>query len=303
MASSKLLCKNDSSMRRLILFSLMFFAVVVSGQETQTQSRPAETSVYHHPAGLEFHYPSNWMVRYAQFGGLEMVPPDQQRNPTGITEGFFIWGIGGSFTGPADPTLISYLNKIILQMLPFLNQQDQIEEVQVNGLPGRIISWSGSSTDGVSITARCFALTNSGNAYTVIMLGSADRMAAREPSIREIFNSFRFTQATRDNVLVGNWSSTATPAQAQPGEPMLQIELRSNGGFTFKDSSASTDQDSGEFTGQWYSAAGRLCFVVPESFFLNFDYEMDGPPGSRKLTLKHTTFTTTLFETPSKKKQ
>lgn len=265
------MCKNDCAMKTFILMVLFFFAITLHAEDTKT---------YRHPAGLQFQYPAAWNVRDASMAELEFAPPDQEKNAQGLTEGYLLWGIGGSFQNPTDPTLIQYLDKVITQMAPFLKRVDQAEKIS----SGTEILWSGSSPDGMAVTARLLVETHDGAAYVILMMGSEDRIKLREPAFRQIFTSFHFDDGQRDASLAANWSSgDATQTQAA-SDASLKIDIQKDGTFAFEDSS----QDSaGYLKGKWYASGGKLCFIAPDSFFIDFQYEIAGQPGSRKLTLHH----------------
>jgi hypothetical protein len=301
-----IVCKNDIAMKQLYLIAFLLIAFTVAAQEPQTQSRPSEAeSVYHHPVGLEFRYPAGWTVREASSGEAELVPPDQQKNDKGFTEGFLLWGIGGSFTGPADAALSGYLNALVTRMAPFLKQDGDPNAFDGGGSPAMILSWSGASEDGIQVAAKAFVESRGSFAFALVMLGTQERMAFREAVIRGMVASFRFVEQARDPALVGSWKSPPAAAQTQAAVDMgVQMELHPDGTFEFTDSTGAGANGGDQLSGHWYASEGRLCFVYPESFFLNFRYDLAGEPGERKLTLRHASGGfQVLIETPAPKQE
>ena len=298
----RVVCKNDWAMKGCFLIVFLLSALAIAAQEPQTQSRPANAPpVYHHPVGLEFSYPSDWTVRDSQSGEAELIPPDQQRNERGFTEGFLLWGVGGNFEGPVDSSLSAYVNALVKRTVPFLKQDGEPGKFKGGRSPAMVLSWSGASEDGIQVSAKAFVESHGSFAFALMMLGTQERMAFREPAIREIVSTFRFVEGKRDPALAGTWKSAAAAAQTQSApDAGMEVDLRADGSFVFLDSSAG----GGALNGSWYAGNGRLWFVYPESVFLNFGYELEGEPGARKLTLRHSSGGfQTLIETPSRKQE
>ncbi|HSP07408.1 MAG TPA: hypothetical protein VLR94_09535 [Acidobacteriota bacterium] len=215
-----------------------------------------------------------------------------------------LWGIGGSFAPPVDTSLSGYLNVLVTKMAPFLKQDGDPQKLDAAAGPAMTVSWSGTSDDGMKVTARTFSVVHESFAFVLVMLGNQERMALREAVVREIFASFRFSQGVRDRALTGNWQSPAAAAQTQPaGDAGIWMELRPDGSFELQEPDPDSEGE-GRISGTWYAADGSICFVYPESFFLNFRYELGGAPGSRKLTLRHSSGATQVLveALPEKKK-
>ena len=268
-----------SAMWKSFLFLALLMYPLPGSAQSQSVPSPAMQS-YRHPTGFVFEYPAGWKLQDVSFAEAQLVPQDQAANEKGVTEGFFLWCVGGKFKEPDDEKLIAYFDSIVTRLAPFLKRTS--EASIENGRS--VIEWSGKSEDDQLVYARAGILPHASFAFGIVMIGTKERLDARKSIFQEMLNSFRIEDFTRDFELIGRWGTPSAATQTQSADGM-EMEIRMDGSFVFDDRTAGTETP--QLSGEWYAVDGLLSFVLPESVSLRFGYELEGKPGERKLILHH----------------
>jgi hypothetical protein len=266
------------------LIAALFLTTSVSGGVLEEYLR--------HPAGLEFQYPPEWNAKEGSFGDVELIPPDQSMSAQGATEAYFICGLGLDPAKSMQEQVGVQLKELISGIAPFLKASGEPESFLGKRVQGLVYTFEGKRGDGYEVRSRVFVLSEKDVAFALVALGFRQHVVKREPAISEIFGTFIQKKLAVDPSLTGLWmtsqnqiSSTQTQNESSGNNEM---QLDPNGTFVTLIQSPETEGMKNILnTGRWYSKGNRLYFVSAGNLGLMFRYQLEGEPGSRKLTLTH----------------
>jgi hypothetical protein len=245
-----------------------------------------------HPAGLEFQYPSEWNAKEGSFGDVELTPPDQSMSANGATEAYFICGLGLDPAKSMEEQVEEQLKELIGGIAPFLKASEGPESFLGKKVQGFVYTYEGKRSDGYDVISRIFVLPGKDVAFALVSLGLRENVVKREPSLGEIFGTFALKKLPIDSSLPGFWmtSQNQISTQTQEGSSAEhnEIQLESDGTFVTLIQSPETEGMKNTLnTGRWYSRGNRLYFVSAGNLGLIFRFQLEGEPGTRKLTLIH----------------
>jgi hypothetical protein len=269
------------------LFLLLFVVLSLS------TSGMAQTEYLRHPAGLEFKYPNEWTINEATFADLELVPPDQNVSASGPTEAYFVWGLGLDAAKSQEEQIANQLKELMEGIASFLKPVGDPEAFLGKRVQGLVYTYEGKRPDGFEVRSRVFVLPEKDVAFALVALGLRENIVKREASVSEMFGTFLQKNVTVDSKLTGLWITPETgipPVQSQNSSApeRNEMQLEADGSFvTLMQSPYDKALVNTLNSGKWYAKGNRLYFISAGNVGLMFRYELEGQPGSRKLTLVH----------------
>jgi hypothetical protein len=273
------------------LFFLVFLLFVSAAIANQS---------FTHPSGLSFQYPDGWVVRDSPFADFELVPPDPGSNELGATETYFQWEFQFE---PSEQKIIENVEVLIPRIVPFLKRTGEVEHFNNGQQKCIALNWSGTDENGAEVWSRVFIISEKSVTVALVALGEKQRLDSRDAAIRSILSTYQFGEAQRDQTLLGNWGSIAKEPcsngdKTGTSEIKSSLQLNASGNFQMSESAHFTGCEEAEgkkgdydeaFDGTWFASKNKLFLISSSNMSMTFEYQLQGQPGSRTLSLNHST--------------
>ena len=253
---------------------------------------------YSHPVGFSFWYPGDWKVTPAE-DGLQLIPPDPKANADGPLEVYMLTADSAAgISKPDDPRVISYLDKALRSIAPFLKKSSAPEPLTTSHGQGAVLDWAGHNPKNIPILARAYVTLLKGYGVALVAMGERAQIEARDPQARQIFTTFGFGEGERDAALVGSWHLLSTSAisnnspfetawtRAQAvNEQTSSLKIRGDGTWTRTDKRHMLvgaagiwleDKSSSSASGTWSAGGGKLYMIWKDKSWEEYSYQLDG---------------------------
>lgn len=182
------------------------------GEGPEHNGQPAATAVnegwlrYAHPMGGAFEHPADWRVM-EQPGMLLLVPPDLQQGRE------LLIAFGGAAQGAASATgaeVVRFLDTSMQQMNPTARRVGEPTPAQTGAGQGAVYTYQGQHpTTGEQVMARIYVIIAKDMAVGFSLIGDAQTLAKRRPTMDRVFGSFTLGAAQLDPRLLGAWHGEA----------------------------------------------------------------------------------------------
>lgn len=287
-----------------------------TGEKPIATGKPAEAAddkwvpvargkVYKHPTGGVLRYPQDWQVKEAD-EVLQLIPPNQGTAPEVL---YFVAAEDAEgITRPDDPQLIEAAEEQVTQFAPLLRRVGSVESVKSGANAGAKLAWEATGQNGQVIRAHLYITILKGQAVYLAGLGTRQRINQDDPTLREIFSTFAWSEAQIDRELIGVWHYWSYSSSGLGGSGMSSTEtrractLKADGTFTWEGStegyiSAANKDSLGEVTskgaaaskrgsgakGTWAAGEGKLYLTHDDGTYVAVKYTVKGEKGNRVL--------------------
>jgi hypothetical protein len=239
-----------------------------------------DPQTFRHPTGFTFQYPQGWTL--SDTGeGIELKPAEPKTNADGVTEKYMVLTqTVPDATRADDPWVIRYYENQLLMVAPFLERTgDPGPALTVSGR-GVAVTWEGKGARGSMIRARAYITAIEKFGVVLAGMGSRDQIAARDLTLRQIFATFRVTEAKRDERLAGTWRANLLTPGSLTGVTRT-LTLRPNGTCLIEDAGGREPR-----RGRWGTTEGKLHIAWPSGYTDSYTYELRATDGRRSLRLQ-----------------
>lgn len=275
------------------------------GSAARAESAPKAESdwkLFKHPTGLSLRHPADWRIQEAPDGsGYLLLPPGVA--PGG--EEFYLVGgqAAGDIATAEDPRLAEAAEQLMAQAAPLLQRKGAAEKVRAAASPGISLAWESSQ----GARARMFVTILQGQAIGITGIGTKEKIAAREETLRKIFETLSSGEASLDRSLAGTWRRVGTTTldardnagrlqASSAGDHHHAVQLRPDGSCSSRESSRTIAVgqgvaiDTGDQvttkSGRWSAGEGKLVLTWDGEAPEEYGYVLSGEPGQRQLIIK-----------------
>lgn len=261
--------------------------------------------VFKHHLGFTFRYPEDWSVREeASVGGLMLTPPGHKAGPQGPEELYVITGQPApGITKVDDPQVVSFLDASVAQILPVLRRSAEPKAIASGSGPGMLLVYEGKNPEGKDLRARLSVCLIEGFGVTFTAVGLAEHIDARKGAVQEMFETFGYSEAEKDEKLLGAWFSETFQSVKSPDSGLdlttkMTMILRKDGTFArVARTLGIADTKSGDYAvdtggkkaavdGRWSTRAGHVYLIWNDGTYSDYEYYVQGAPGSREMLFK-----------------
>ena len=266
-------------------------------------SAPAKQAgtVYRHPTGISFWYPSDWSTKMLS-GILQLVPPGAGNSPE-TYETYYITAenvANAGITDPNHPAVFQYLENQMLmlgqELGVFFQRSGTAIPVTTSQGNGIRIDWAAQSNIG-PVKARTYVSIIRNYGLVIAGVGVKNLLSLREKDILQIFSSFGVGKGKLDFQLAGTWHLTSTHAIQnnsvwETDYSRAKLVSESNSTLTFNPDGTWTREDKSQMIagagsvwiesnensikkGQWNAENGHLFMLWEDESFEEYSYKFE----------------------------
>ncbi|MGP0629730.1 hypothetical protein ACTRW9_08480 [Nitrospina sp. 32_T5] len=255
------------------LFILTSFAVSAQAESWKT---------FKHPAGIQFDYPGDWLLKEDE-SGIYVIPQPVQFNPQGIPEEFLLFQsvAAEGITDPRDPRVAQFFDQIWTTNFPGMKRSDQPKAFTTKLGAATVMTFEGKLPAGVTHRHVVFLTIHQDQGIYMIHLAPQNSKRGLENTARKVFASLASTPPSIDSALLRRWSksttegsvgigasvfanSTVTWTFQQDGTVLYSSKTRVDGNTTGLGVNAHSEGSPNVTTGRYSAANGQL-FIYWES--------------------------------------
>ncbi|MBS1723598.1 MAG: lipocalin family protein [Armatimonadetes bacterium] len=221
-----------------------------------TEAKPGETATfskekseilksgkeYTHASGGKFRYPADWQVKEGE-GFLMLVPPDQKEGELFLIAADSAEGA----TDPGSPEVLAYLDSQIAQAAPDAKRSGKAQPAVAGAGKAVVQDWTGTIQGRASLI-RGYITIIKDKGVALVAVGTKEQIDARDPVLRQIFQTVGWGQGKVDQQLVGTWNHwgySGTSDGKYGREEKVRVELRADGSFAYQNDSETSISASG----------------------------------------------------------
>ncbi|MCF8719836.1 hypothetical protein [Nitrospina gracilis] len=185
-----------------ILFFLTSFVVSAQAGSWKT---------FKHPAGIQFDYPGDWLLKEDE-SGIYVIPQPVQFNPQGIPEEFLLFQsvAAEGITDPKDPRVAEFFDQIWTANFPGMKRTGQPNAFTTKLGAATVMTFQGKLPAGVTHKHVVFLTIHQDQGIYMIHLAPQDSKRGLENTARKVFASLAATPPSIDSALLRSWSRSTT---------------------------------------------------------------------------------------------
>jgi hypothetical protein len=242
-----------------------------------------------HPAGLSIQYPNTWQIKQTD-EAYQLITEDQ-------SEIILIGGVDAQgITNPSDPRLVAGADELVAtQVSPALKRVGSASPAKDAAGKGVTLIYEGD-LNGQKTRVRMYTTILKGQALGVTMIGSVEKVKAREAILAKMFATLREFKPELDTRLVGNWhrfSESIIDAQSSGGRKAgdassvsnrsVNAQLGGDGKLVYRVTGKGMASGAGQFVeydinetskGTWMASDGKFLIIWEDGSTDEYTYTL-----------------------------
>ncbi|MCF8722352.1 hypothetical protein LQ236_000372 [Nitrospina gracilis] len=184
-----------------------------------TSTAQAENwKTFKHPAGIQFDYPGDWLLKEDE-SGIYVIPQPVQFNQQGIPEEFLLFQsvAAEGITDPKDPRVAQFFDQIWTANFPGMKRSGQPKAFTTKLGAATVMTFEGKLPAGVTHRHVVFLTIHQDQGIYMIHLAPKNSKRVLENTAQKVFASLASTPPSIDSALLRSWSKSTTEGSVGVG--------------------------------------------------------------------------------------